>query len=138
MWVSESELLACDRGSDGSEIISTFSGRGAQLGASGAACLSSTLKLQWQRTDGEASSDTSTSDLKNDKLQQHDSQPMSQSFQSVWEASASQPFEPAVSKQQHFNIAFCLLLFAIICTGLFGLSMRIRTHGFEGHTLTRC
>ena len=48
---------------------------------------------------------------------------MSTPLHDIWEASASQPFEPAVSKDQHFNLGFTLLLFAIICTGLFGLSI---------------
>lgn len=47
---------------------------------------------------------------------------MSQSLLDIWEASASQPFEPAVSKEQHFTVAFTLLLFALICSSLFGLS----------------
>lgn len=48
---------------------------------------------------------------------------MSQSLQSIWEASASQPFEPSVSKSQHFSVGFTLVLFALICSSLFGLSM---------------
>lgn len=44
----------------------------------------------------------------------------------IWDASASQPFSPTVSKSAQFNIAFTLLLFAFICTGLFGLSEYIR------------
>ena len=41
----------------------------------------------------------------------------------LWEASASQPFAPIVSKEAQFNVGFTLLLFAIVCSGLFGLSM---------------
>ena len=48
---------------------------------------------------------------------------MSQSLNDIWEASAGQPFEPSVSKEQQFTVAFTLLLFALICSSLFGLSM---------------
>ena len=47
---------------------------------------------------------------------------MSQSLIDIWEASASQPFEPAVAKEQQFSVGFTLLLFALICSSLFGLS----------------
>ena len=50
---------------------------------------------------------------------------MSQSLNDIWEASASQPFEPAVSKEQQFSVGFTLLLFALICSSLFGLSMQL-------------
>ena len=49
---------------------------------------------------------------------------MSQALASIWEASASQPFEPAVSKEQQFSVGFTLLLFALICSSIFGLSMQ--------------
>jgi hypothetical protein len=40
----------------------------------------------------------------------------------IWSA-ANQPFTPGVSKEAQFQVGFALLLFALICTGLFGLSM---------------
>lgn len=40
----------------------------------------------------------------------------------IWDASASEPFAPLVAKDSQFNVAFTLLLFAFICTALFGLS----------------
>lgn len=46
----------------------------------------------------------------------------SQSLQALWEASAGQPFAPAVSKDQQFSIAFFLLLAAFLLSSLFGLS----------------
>lgn len=50
----------------------------------------------------------------------------SQSLQALWEASAGQPFAPAVSKDQQFSIAFFLLLAAFLLSSFFGLS------GFNG------
>ena len=41
----------------------------------------------------------------------------------IWEASASHPFEPTIGKGVQFNVGFTLLLFAFICSSLFGLSM---------------
>lgn len=41
----------------------------------------------------------------------------------IWEASASQPFEPTVGKNTQFRVGFALLLIALVLTGLFGLSM---------------
>ena len=40
----------------------------------------------------------------------------------IWDAAASQPFTPGVSKEAQFQIGFTLLLFAVICSGVFGLS----------------
>ena len=40
----------------------------------------------------------------------------------IWDASVSQPFNPTVGKESQFNVGFTLLLFAVICTSLFGLS----------------
>lgn len=57
---------------------------------------------------------------------------MSQSLASIWEASASQPFEPAVSKTQHFSVGFTLLLFGLICSSLFGLSTPSRLQDTVG------
>ncbi len=44
----------------------------------------------------------------------------------IWDASASEPFQPGVSKSAQFNVAFTLLLFALICSGLFGLNNTIK------------
>ena len=41
----------------------------------------------------------------------------------LWEASASQPFQPTLSKDVQLPLGFTLLSIAIILTGLFGLSM---------------
>ncbi|KAF2169209.1 hypothetical protein M409DRAFT_20432 [Zasmidium cellare ATCC 36951] len=50
----------------------------------------------------------------------------SQSLQALWEASAGQPFEPAVSKDQQFSIAFFLLLAAFLLSSLFGLNLSLK------------
>jgi hypothetical protein len=47
----------------------------------------------------------------------------STSLQSLWDASASQPFTPAISKEQQFTVGFTLLFAALVLTGLFGMSM---------------
>lgn len=44
-------------------------------------------------------------------------------LQSLWDASASQPFTPAISKEQQFTVGFALLFAALVLTGLFGMSM---------------
>ena len=44
-------------------------------------------------------------------------------LQSLWDASASQPFTPAISKEQQFTVGFTLLFAALVLTGLFGMSM---------------
>jgi cell cycle checkpoint protein len=44
----------------------------------------------------------------------------------IWDASVSQPFNPTVGKASQFNVGFTLLLFAFICTSLFGLSKNTR------------
>jgi hypothetical protein len=43
-------------------------------------------------------------------------------LQSLWDASASQPFTPAISKEQQFTVGFTLLFAALVLTGLFGMS----------------
>ncbi|KAH9826620.1 dna repair protein [Teratosphaeria destructans] len=40
----------------------------------------------------------------------------------LWHASASQPFQPAISKDAQFAVGFSLLLAALVLTGLFGLN----------------
>jgi hypothetical protein len=45
----------------------------------------------------------------------------------IWDAAASQPFTPGVSKEAQFQIGFTLLLFAFLCSGVFGLSKRDMT-----------
>lgn len=40
----------------------------------------------------------------------------------IWEASASQPFEPSIGKNSQFTVGFTLLFAAVLLTGLFGLS----------------
>jgi hypothetical protein len=44
-------------------------------------------------------------------------------LQQLWDASASQPFAPAISKDQQFTVGFVLLFAALVLTGLFGMSM---------------
>lgn len=56
----------------------------------------------------------------------------------IWEASASQPFQPTVGKNSQFQIGFSLILFAFILTGLFGLSMLYNYYDMYQHTLTTC
>jgi len=46
----------------------------------------------------------------------------SSSLQEIWDASASQPFEPTIAKSQQFTVGFALLFAALVLTGLFGLS----------------
>ena len=45
------------------------------------------------------------------------------SLRDIWEASASQPFEPTIGKNSQIIVGFTLLVLAILLTGLFGLSM---------------
>ncbi|KAH7065307.1 hypothetical protein B0J12DRAFT_30691 [Macrophomina phaseolina] len=45
----------------------------------------------------------------------------------IWEASAAQPYYPAVSKNAQFIVGFSLLLAAFILTGIFGLTRSIAT-----------
>ena len=40
----------------------------------------------------------------------------------LWEASASQPFEPIVGKKSQFAVGFTLILIGFVLTSLFGLS----------------
>jgi hypothetical protein len=44
-------------------------------------------------------------------------------LQTLWDASASQPFSPTISKEQQFTVGFVLLFAALVLTGLFGMSM---------------
>jgi hypothetical protein len=44
-------------------------------------------------------------------------------LQQLWDASASQPFAPTISKDQQFTVGFVLLFAALVLTGLFGMSM---------------
>jgi hypothetical protein len=48
-------------------------------------------------------------------------------LQTLWDASASQPFSPTISKEQQFTVGFVLLFAALVLTGLFGMSMRFDT-----------
>ena len=43
-------------------------------------------------------------------------------LQQLWDASASQPFAPTISKDQQFTVGFVLLFAALVLTGLFGMS----------------
>jgi hypothetical protein len=53
----------------------------------------------------------------------HSNTPMSSTpLQSLWDASASQPFTPTISKDQQFTVGFVLLFAALVLTGLFGMS----------------
>lgn len=49
-------------------------------------------------------------------------------LQDLWDASASQPFNPAISKEQQFTVGFALLFVALVLTGLFGMST-FKSHG---------
>lgn len=51
-------------------------------------------------------------------------------LQELWEASAGQPFQPAIGKGTQFTVGSALLLLAFILSGLFGLSMRPLTHTY--------
>ncbi|KAJ5388381.1 DNA repair protein Rad1 [Penicillium cosmopolitanum] len=44
------------------------------------------------------------------------------SLNEVWEAASASPFQPLVPKDSQFFVGFCLLLLAVIFTGLFGLN----------------
>lgn len=41
----------------------------------------------------------------------------------LWEAAASQPYEPSIGKNSQFTVGFTLLFIALVLAGLFGLSM---------------
>lgn len=45
-----------------------------------------------------------------------------QPLRDIWEASASQPFQPTISKETQFQVGFTLIFLAFIFTTLFGLS----------------
>lgn len=47
---------------------------------------------------------------------------MSSSLFEVWEAAAANPFQPAISKDNHFKVGFGLLFLAFILTGVFALN----------------
>ncbi|KAM0720092.1 hypothetical protein Q7P37_004228 [Cladosporium fusiforme] len=51
---------------------------------------------------------------------------MSSSLQEIWDASASQPFEPTIAKSQQFTVGFALLFAALVLTGLFGLNNNLK------------
>ena len=55
----------------------------------------------------------------------------------IWEASASQPFQPSIGKDSQFTIGFALLLISLIFTGLFGLSMSCFPELLPSMILTR-
>ncbi|KAK3049631.1 hypothetical protein LTR09_009052 [Extremus antarcticus] len=44
----------------------------------------------------------------------------------LWEASASQPFQPTFSKDSQFQIGFTLLFIGLLLTGLFGLNNTLK------------
>lgn len=46
------------------------------------------------------------------------------SLQEVWDAASGSSFTPAVSKENQFTVGSLLLLFALVLTGLFGLSTK--------------
>ncbi|GAB7322211.1 hypothetical protein MBLNU13_g03212t1 [Cladosporium sp. NU13] len=47
-------------------------------------------------------------------------------LQSLWDASASQPFTPTISKEQQFTVGFALLFAALVLTGLFGMNNSLK------------
>lgn len=53
------------------------------------------------------------------------------SLQEVWDAASGSPFNPAVSKENQFTVGFLLLLFAVVLTGLFGLSTYAFNHSWR-------
>jgi cell cycle checkpoint protein len=44
------------------------------------------------------------------------------SLYEVWEAAASSPFSPSVSKDNQLTVGFTLLIIGVLFTGLFGLN----------------
>lgn len=52
---------------------------------------------------------------------------MSSPLLDVWEAAASNPFQPAVSKDWQFLVGFTLLLLAFVLTGVFALNRSLVT-----------
>ncbi|KAI7301284.1 hypothetical protein KC315_g16722 [Hortaea werneckii] len=48
------------------------------------------------------------------------------SLTELWEASAGQPFQPAIGKGTQFTFGFTLLLLAFILTSLFGLNNTLK------------
>ncbi|CZT15308.1 uncharacterized protein RCC_01171 [Ramularia collo-cygni] len=49
-----------------------------------------------------------------------------QSLHALWDASSSNPYITAVSKDTQFSVGFFLLLGAIILSGLFGLNNNLK------------
>lgn len=47
-------------------------------------------------------------------------------LQDLWDASASQPFAPTISKEQQFTVGFALLFAALVLTGLFGMNNSLK------------
>ncbi|KAK3201861.1 hypothetical protein GRF29_164g916476 [Pseudopithomyces chartarum] len=56
---------------------------------------------------------------------------MSTPLLDVWEAAASSPYSPSVSKDSQFTIGASLLLIALLLAGVFGLSMHTRNPRHE-------
>ena len=50
----------------------------------------------------------------------------------LWEASASQPYEPTIGKNSQFTVGFTLLLIALALTALFGLNNKLVNVGLYG------
>ncbi|KAK3674226.1 hypothetical protein LTR78_006073 [Recurvomyces mirabilis] len=44
----------------------------------------------------------------------------------IWEASASQPFQPSIGKSLQFTIGATLLFIALVLSGLFGLNNSLK------------
>ncbi|KAK3633888.1 hypothetical protein LTR56_004647 [Elasticomyces elasticus] len=44
----------------------------------------------------------------------------------IWEASASQPFQPSIGKSAQLTIGFTLLSIALLLSGLFGLNNTLK------------
>ncbi|KAK4543899.1 hypothetical protein LTR36_004673 [Oleoguttula mirabilis] len=44
----------------------------------------------------------------------------------IWDASASQPFQPTIGKNTQLTLGFTLLCTAVLLTGLFGLNNSLK------------
>lgn len=54
------------------------------------------------------------------------------SLYEIWEAAASSPFNPSVSKDNQLNIGFILLIIGVLFTGLFGLNRSLPSVALYG------
>ncbi|EMC98941.1 hypothetical protein BAUCODRAFT_145940 [Baudoinia panamericana UAMH 10762] len=50
----------------------------------------------------------------------------------LWEASASQPFQPTIGKNTQFTVGFVLLFTALVFSGLFGLNNSLKNVAIYG------